>query len=119
MIIAVPAESQSLDSPICQSFGRAPFYCIYDSETERSRFIENTAVKASGGAGVEAAQLLVDQGVQILITYRLGEHAARILNAADAQILKAVDLSIADNIASWKERALNALDEIHSGYHHG
>ena len=32
MIIAVPAEKESLDSAICQSFGRAPFFCIYDTK---------------------------------------------------------------------------------------
>ncbi len=41
MIIAVPAENQSLDSAICQSFGRAPFFCIYDTESESSRFIRH------------------------------------------------------------------------------
>jgi predicted Fe-Mo cluster-binding NifX family protein len=119
MIIAVPAEKESLDSAICQSFGRAPFFCIYDSEAESSHFIDNTAVKASGGAGIEAAQLLVDQKVDALITYRIGENAAKIFKAADTSLLKAVNLSIADNVASFIEGKLAALSEIHSGYHHG
>ncbi len=119
MIIAVPAENQSLDSAICQSFGRAPFYCIYDTESESSRFIDNSAKEASGGAGVEAAQLLVDENVGALITFRLGENAARVLRAANTTLLKAVNLSIADNVANFLEKKLVDLDEIHSGYHHG
>ncbi|MCK9549086.1 MAG: NifB/NifX family molybdenum-iron cluster-binding protein [Sphaerochaeta sp.] len=119
MIIAVPAENQSLDSPICQSFGRAPFFCIYDTGSESSRFLDNTAKEASGGAGIEAAQLLVDQNIDALITYRLGENAARVFRAANTKLLKAVNLSIADNVANFLEEKLASLEDIHSGYHHG
>ncbi len=35
MIVAVPAEEKSLDSAICVSFGRAPIYCLYDTEKKR------------------------------------------------------------------------------------
>ena len=104
MIIAVPAENQSLDSAICQSFGRAPFFCIYDTESESSRFIDNSAKEASGGAGIEAAQLLVDQNVDALITYRIGENAPH--PQGGTPLLKAVNLSIADNVANFLEASL-------------
>jgi predicted Fe-Mo cluster-binding NifX family protein len=119
MIIAVPAEEQSLDSAICQSFGRAPHYCIYDTEKEHSKFVENKAKEASGGAGIEAAQQLVDEKIGALITFRLGEHAARVLQAGEIVILKAQNLSIADNIASYIAGTLESLDEVHPGLHHG
>lgn len=118
MIIAIPAEEKSLDSAICQSFGRAPYYCIYDTETRASSFIDNTAKDARGGAGIEAAQLLVDQKVEALITFRLGENAAKVLQAGNIKLLKALNLCVADNVAQFIEEKLTELNDIHSGYHH-
>ena len=56
MIIAIPAEKQSLDSGICVSFGRAPYFCVYDTDTQNSSFVENSAAESEGGAGIKAAQ---------------------------------------------------------------
>lgn len=118
MIVAVPAEKKSLDSAICVSFGRAPFYCIYDTEKQSSTFLENSAVDSPGGAGIQAAQNLADKHIEALITFRLGENAAKVLNVAKVVLLKALNLSIADNIANLLENKLQNLEDIHSGYHH-
>ncbi|MDT3360328.1 MAG: NifB/NifX family molybdenum-iron cluster-binding protein [Spirochaetota bacterium] len=118
MIVAVPAEEQKLDSPLCVSFGRAPYYCIFNTETQKSRFIENAAAQSPGGAGIQAAQDLVDAKITTLITFRLGENAAKVLKAADISLLKALNLSIADNISALLENKLAELDAIHAGFHH-
>lgn len=118
MIVAVPAEEQKLDSPLCVSFGRAPYYCIFNTETQKSRFIENAAAQSPGGAGIQAAQDLVDAKITTLITFRLGENAAKVLKAADISLLKALNLSIADNISALLESKLAELDAIHAGFHH-
>lgn len=120
MIVAVPAEEKSLDSAICVSFGRAPIYCLYDTEKkETNTFIDNKATEVSGGAGIQAAQFLVDQKIDSLITFRLGENASRVLSAANISILKALNLSIADNITNLLEGTLTSLNEVHPGLHHG
>ncbi len=119
MIIAIPSDKESLDSAVCVSFGRAPFYCLYDTETEQSTFIVNSAADSPGGAGIKAAQLLVDSKANILITIRCGENAAKVLKPANVELYKALNLSVADNIAAYKQNKLESLKEIHAGYHHG
>jgi len=119
MIIAIPAQEQSLDSIICVSFGRSPYYCIYDTEKEHSTFVENKAASSAGGAGIEAAQSLVDLKIDTLVTIRLGDHAAKVLNAANISVLKARNLSIADNIAKALDGSLTVLAEVHQGLHQG
>jgi len=118
MIVAVPAEEQKLDSPLCVSFGRAPYYCIFDTETQKNSFIANTAAQSPGGAGIQAAEDLVDANITTLITFRLGENAAKVLRAADVTLLKALNLSIADNISALQENKLAQLDAVHAGFHH-
>jgi len=51
-------------------------------------------------------------------TFRLGENAAKVLKAADISLLKALNLSIADNISALLENKLAELDAIHAGFHH-
>jgi predicted Fe-Mo cluster-binding NifX family protein len=118
MIVAVPAEEQSLDSAICVSFGRASYYCLYDAKTKQSRFIANSAADSVGGAGIQAAQNLVDEGISTLITIRLGENAAKVLDASRVSIVKALNASIADNINALLEGKLDPLDVFHAGFHH-
>ncbi|MDY0290606.1 MAG: NifB/NifX family molybdenum-iron cluster-binding protein [Sphaerochaeta sp.] len=119
MIIAIPSDKDSLDSAVCVSFGRAPFYCLYDTETEQSTFIVNSAADSPGGAGIKAAQLLVDNKANILVTVRCGENAAKVLQPANIELYKALNLSVADNIAAHKQSKLEPLKEVHAGYHHG
>ena len=118
MIIAIPSDKESLDSAVCVSFGRSPFYCLYNTETEQSTFIVNSAADSPGGAGIKAAQLLVDNKANILITIRCGENAAKVLQPANVELFKALNLSVADNIAAHKQNKLEPLKEVHAGYHH-
>ena len=51
-------------------------------------FIENSAANSEGGAGIKAAQNVVDSKAEILITPRCGQNAADVLQAADIKIYK-------------------------------
>ncbi|NLM58994.1 MAG: dinitrogenase iron-molybdenum cofactor biosynthesis protein, partial [Clostridium sp.] len=51
MKIAIPVDEKSLESNVCVSFGRAPYYLIYDTETKESVFLDNSAAASTGGAG--------------------------------------------------------------------
>jgi len=39
MKIAIPVDEKSLESNVCVSFGRAPYFLIYDTETKESIFL--------------------------------------------------------------------------------
>lgn len=117
MKIAIPAENRNIDSNVCASFGRAPYFLIYDIETKESTFKENTAAASTGGAGIKAAQIIVDEKVNALLTVQLGENAAKVLKGADVRIYKAIDASIKENIESFAADKLALLTQIHAGYH--
>ena len=120
MKIIVPLESKSLDTPVCQSFGRTPLFVLFDTEKDTEEILDNSAAASQGGAGIKAAQMLVDSGAKVLITYRLGQNAADVLNAGSIEIYKAQDGTVKDNIEKFKEGKLSLLTEIHAGFHnHG
>ncbi|MCM1565217.1 MAG: NifB/NifX family molybdenum-iron cluster-binding protein [Dehalobacter sp.] len=120
MKIAIPVDNNSMDSSVCISFGRAPYFLLYDTETEGSSFLDNSAATSQGGAGIKAAQNIVDSGAEAIITPRCGENAAEVLKATEIKLYKNINNSIWDNIEALKEGKLNLLDDIHPGFHrHG
>jgi predicted Fe-Mo cluster-binding NifX family protein len=120
MILAVPVETKELDAPVCFSFGRAPLYALYNTESGTHDFLDNSAAASQGGAGIKAAQSLVDKGAGAVITYRCGETAAQVLNAAGVVLYKAQDGTVRENMDKFLAGALSKLHEIHPGLHnHG
>ena len=120
MKIAIPVDEKSLESNVCVSFGRAPYFLIYDTETKESIFLDNGAAVSTGGAGIRAAQMIADNKVNILLTPRLGENAADVLKSAEIEIYKTATASAKDNIDAFIAGKLLLLNEIHSGFHgHG
>lgn len=120
MKVAIPVESKSPDSNVCTSFGRAPYFFVHDTETKKDSFLDNSAAASQGGAGIKAAQVIVDEGVNVLITPRCGQNAAEVIKAAHIEIYKTQKGSSRDNLTALIEGKLVFLEDIHSGFHnHG
>ncbi len=120
MKIALPVDEKNIESPICISFGRTPCFVIFDTDTNGSLFLDNSAAASQGGAGIQAAQMLADHNIQALITPRCGENAAEVLNAAEIKIYKSIAGSILENVQALVQNNLSPLNEIHAGFHnHG
>jgi predicted Fe-Mo cluster-binding NifX family protein len=120
MIVAIPADTESLDSDVCLSFGRAPYYLIYDTRTRIPSFIENEAANSQGGAGIQASQTLVDQQVHAVLTPRCGKNAADVLRAAGIRIYHSQQGSLLENLKEFEAGKLDLFEKIHAGLHrHG
>ncbi len=120
MKIAIPATANNIDSEVCPSFGRTEFFLIYNTNDQSNFFLDNSAATSQGGAGIKAAQILVDEHVDVLITPRCGENAASVLLEANIAIYKAAGNNLKDNISACEQGKLEMLNEIHPGLHnHG
>ena len=108
MVLAIPVETKDMNAAVCPSFGRAPYFLLYNSEEKNSSVIDN------------AAQTLVDNKVDALLTPRCGENAAEVLKAANIVLYKSAPGSAMENITLFAEGKLPVLEEIHAGFHkHG
>ena len=47
MKIAIPVDEKSLESNVCVSFGRTPHFLIYDTDTQKSVFLDNSAAAST------------------------------------------------------------------------
>lgn len=115
MKVAIPVDENKKD--VCVSFGRAPYFLFHIPETHATEIVRNTASNAQGGAGIKAAQLIVDQGADLLITVRCGKNAAEVLQAADIKIYKADGISAKESLAAAVEGKLALLEHFHAGFH--
>ena len=117
MIIAIPVEDNAEDTNVCVSFGRTPWFLFCNTETDTKQLLENPAASASGGAGVKAAQFVIDRHTDVLITVRGGENAAEVLLAAEIQVYKAQGKTVKENLTAYVEGKLEKLQSFHSGFH--
>ncbi len=117
MKIAIPVSEKDLKQNICASFGRAPYFLIYDTETEANEFLTNDSAASTGGAGIKAAQSIVDSKAQALLAPRCGENAAEVLKAAGITIYQTSSTSIQINIDAFIDGKLPLLTETHTGLH--
>lgn len=116
MIIAIPVDEKDLNTNLCFSYGRAPLFALYNTETKEARYLDNSAISAQGGAGIKAAQRLIDEKADVLITMRCGQNAADVLEG-NIKIYKSQDGTIKENIDLFLDGKLDILDNIHPGFH--
>lgn len=117
MKIAMPVNDKNIEGDVSGSFGRAPYFLIYDIETKESIFVDNKAASSPGGAGIIAAQTIVDNEADAIITPRCGQNAADVLNAGKVKLYKNIDGTIEDNIKAFIDGKLDLLEDIHAGLH--
>lgn len=117
MKIAIPAEKKSDDTKICISFGRTPYFLIFDTDTKEKSFLENTAATSQGGAGIKAAQSIIDNGAKAVLTPRCGENAANVFKVANVKLYKTKNDSMDENIEAFLNDGLEVLSDVHPGFH--
>lgn len=117
MKVAVPVDDKLMESAVCPSFGRAPYFLIYDSDTQEGEFLDNKAAASQGGAGIKAAQTIVDHQIKALLTPRCGQNAAEVIKAAKVDIYRTVNKTAQENIDAYLAGELSMLEEIHPGMH--
>jgi predicted Fe-Mo cluster-binding NifX family protein len=102
MKIAVSATGKDLNCQIDPRFGRCQYFIFVNPETMEFEASENEGLMAMGGAGVQAAQLIVQRGATVLITGNLGPNAASALSASGIKVYLVPGGTIKDVIEGYK-----------------
>ncbi|HEX32832.1 MAG TPA: hypothetical protein ENG01_00270 [Candidatus Aenigmarchaeota archaeon] len=79
MKIAVAAEKPDLDAHISSASGRSPYYLIFE-DGKLVKQIKNPFM-FGGGAGFAMAQLLADEGVELVIVGQVGPNFVNVLQS--------------------------------------
>ncbi len=86
MKIVVSSDGEGMDAPASPVFGRAPYYVFVRTGSMDVDVMENPAVSTASGAGIQAAQLIVDRGVDAVVSGRVGPNAFEVLRSADVPV---------------------------------
>ncbi|MFR3787085.1 NifB/NifX family molybdenum-iron cluster-binding protein [Agathobaculum desmolans] len=113
MKTAIPLDENKQD--VCIVLARTPFFLFRENGTDT--IVENPAAQAQSGAGIQAAQFLVDSGVTALITVRCGQNAADVFHAAGMKIYRSVHQTALENLSALEAGALPELTQFHGGFH--
>ena len=119
MKICISSTGKDIDASIDQRFGRCQYFLIIDVETMDVKNIQNESTLASGGAGVQAAQIVTNEGVDTVITGNIGPNAFQILQAAGIKVFIGAHGTIKEVIENYKKGTLKETEspnvESHSG----
>lgn len=102
MKIAITSTGKDANSLVDPRFGRCTYFAIIDTDTMEFKFVENPALRSPGGAGVNAAQFLVDEGVEILVSGNVGPNAEQALRAGGIKIVTGVSGTLKEVVEKIK-----------------
>jgi len=108
MKICVTSNGPTMDASVDPRFGRCQYFVFVDSETMEHEAMPNPGIGASSGAGIQAAQTVVDKGAGVVITGQVGPNAIQTLGAANISIVTGASGTISDAIEQYKSGRLQA-----------
>ena len=118
MKIVVSATGVSKESMLDKRFGRCEYFIIFDTETDSYEAVSNSGVNASGGAGIKAANQIIEAKADVLITGNLGPNAFELIEKSK---IKAVTCEVMPVNRAIELYQKNMLSDIFSAgmAHHG
>jgi len=87
MIIAISTNENHLKAFVDPHFGRCDWYCLYDTETLKSSFIENPVRHHQEKAGFDAAEFLVSKNIGMAISGRFGSKVVEVFRNNNIQMI--------------------------------
>lgn len=117
MKIAITSNGDDQHAVIDSRFGRAEYFMVYDQETGIWDCLSNIqSQEASHGAGIQAAQAVLETGAGVLITGHIGPKAFKVLNSGQISIYAAdgTDSSVEDGLAAFLQGDLKVINAPNS-----
>ena len=119
MKVAISSLGEALDAGVDAVFGRCAAFVCVDTETSEVTAWPNPALAASGGAGIQAAQFVLDQQVDAVVSGNLGPNAMRVFSAAGVPVYAAQGGTVGQAVAALQAGELALIQAPTVGSHHG
>ena len=110
MRVAVTSQGADMASEVDPRFGRAKFFIVVDTESGAPAAHDNAQnVNAAQGAGIQAAQNLVELDVEAVLTGNVGPKAFSTLQAADIKMYIGATGSVAHAVEQFRAGQLECV----------
>jgi predicted Fe-Mo cluster-binding NifX family protein len=101
-----------LTSPVDPRFGRARYFLVFDTADDCLTVISNDQnLNAAQGAGIQAAENVARQNVEIVVAGNFGPKALRALRAAGVKAAQWADGTVGEAIEHARNNKLEFSDE--------
>jgi predicted Fe-Mo cluster-binding NifX family protein len=107
MKICVTATAGDLNAQIDPRFGRSQYFVIVDADTMAFEAMPNEAMNAPGGAGIQAAQAMVNKGVDAVISGNMGPNAFQVFSTAGVKIATGAYGTVKEAVEMYKSGKLS------------
>jgi predicted Fe-Mo cluster-binding NifX family protein len=116
MKIAVSATGKELNSTIDPRFGRASYFVVVDSESEKIIDVINNLASqdAAQGAGINAGTVIAKSGAEVLLTGQVGPNALEVLRASGVKVIQNVSGTVSEAVRQYKKGTLSPSEEVSS-----
>lgn len=119
MKIAISSHGKDLDALVDPRFGRCRFFVVVDLSSEEFEAVDNQAAEMSGGAGIQAAQMVINLDIDAVITGSLGPNAADTLAVAGVKAYLGASTTVREALRQYRagklQESLGATVESHFG----
>lgn len=119
MRICITSQGETLDSSVDPRFGRCSWFILVDPETMDYEAVSNSNAQAMGGAGIQAGQMMVDKGANVVLTGNMGPNAYQTLQAGGLEIITGVSGLVKEAVEKYKKGELKASDAPNVQSHFG
>ena len=118
--IAFATTNGGRGDQISPVFGRTPTFTVFKEpeSADDGRVLPNPAFSQRGGAGIAAAQFILDHNVTAAVAGNVGPNAMRVLQAAGVAVY-ITQGTVADALAKMAAGELAAAEGPTVGDHHG
>ncbi len=112
MKLCITSSGPNIDDTVDPRFGRCQYFIILNTDTMQFESFDNSAMGASGGAGIQAARFIADQGAEAVLTGNVGPNAYNSLQSLGIKILTGISNSTvkeaADEFKSGKYKEIGS-----------
>jgi len=113
--VAVSAAGTTVRDDVDPHFGRCERFLLFDGEA--ATVLENPAREAPEGAGLKAAQLMIDHGVTAVLTGSVGPKAFQALSDAGIRVYPGASGVIEEVLSKHRHGELaEAKEASHRGH---
>ncbi|MBN1808338.1 MAG: NifB/NifX family molybdenum-iron cluster-binding protein [Planctomycetes bacterium] len=107
MKVAVTSQGKDMESQVDPRFGRAQYFLVVDTETGESQVVDNQQnLNAPSGAGIQAAQNIVNAGAEAIITGNVGPKAYMVLSTAGIKVYLSGSVTVSQAVQEFKNGKL-------------
>jgi predicted Fe-Mo cluster-binding NifX family protein len=112
MKLCITSNSAQPDAPVAPRFGRAPWFIIWDAETDTYEPIRNVQnMAAAAGAGIQSATAVARAGAEVVLTGHIGPKAISVLKEADVKVAVGAEGTVREALEAWRAGELEPTDE--------